>query len=82
MTPLKSRITRRSEELIRDKSKFRRLVVTLYPAGYIGLRPEKCRREETISLRAAWEAAVISRVQHEKSERSKGKKFLAKRGRR
>jgi len=81
MTPLRSRVTRRSEETIRDRSKFRRIVVTLYPIGYIGLRLEKCRREETISLRAAYEAATISRVQHERAQRQKGKKFLAKRGR-
>lgn len=83
MTPLKTRITRRSEELYRDRSKFRRLIVTLYPAGYIGLRLEKCRKEETISLRAAYEAATLSRVQRERSEKAKAKgtKFLAKRGR-
>jgi hypothetical protein len=51
MTPLKKAVTRRSEELMRDRSKFRRIVVTLYPAGFIGLRLEKCRREETLSLR-------------------------------
>ena len=33
MTPLKKAVTRRSEELYRDRSKFRRIVVTLYPAG-------------------------------------------------
>src|SRR6267378_2064060 len=46
MTPLKKALTRRSEELYRDRSKFRRIVVTLYPAGFIGLRLEKCRRQE------------------------------------
>ncbi len=33
MTPLKKAVTRRSEELYRDSSKFRRIVVTLYPAA-------------------------------------------------
>lgn len=32
--------------------------ITLYPAGFIGLRLEKCRHEETLSLRAAYETAV------------------------
>jgi hypothetical protein len=51
MTPLKKAVTRRSDELYRG-SKRRRIVVTLYPAGFIGLRLEKCRREETLSIRA------------------------------
>jgi hypothetical protein len=50
MTPLKKAVTRRSEELMRDRSKFRRIVVTLHPAGFIGLRLEKCRHEETLSI--------------------------------
>ena len=61
MTPLKKAVTRRSEELYRDCSKFRRIVVTLHPAGFIGFRLEKCRREETLSLRAAYETAVEAR---------------------
>jgi hypothetical protein len=62
MTPLKTAVTRRSEELYRDGSKFRRIVVTLYPAGFIGLRLEKCRHQETLSIRAAYETAVQTRV--------------------
>lgn len=62
MTPLKKTVTRRSEELIRDRSKFRRLIVSIYPSGYIGIRPEKCRTEETITIKAVWEQAVKSRV--------------------
>jgi hypothetical protein len=81
MTPLKTRVVRRSEELYRDRSKYRRIIVTLYPAGFIGLRLEKCRKEETISLRAALEAAIISRVMRERLEKKKGHKHLAKRGR-
>jgi hypothetical protein len=80
-TPLKKAVTRRSEELMRDRSKFRRIVVTLYPAGFIGLRLEKCRREETLSLRAAYETAVKTRVLRERAERHKGQRCLARRGR-
>ena len=81
MTPLKKRVTRRSEELYRDRSRSRRIVVTLYPAGFIGLRLEKCRREETLSIRAAYETAVQTRVLRQLAERRKGKPCLAKRGR-
>ena len=81
MTPLKKAVTRRSEELMRDRSKYRRIVVTLHPAGFIGVRLEKCRRLETLSLRAAYETAVQTRVMRERAERRKGKPCLAKRGR-
>jgi hypothetical protein len=80
MTPLKKRITRRSEEIYRDGSKYRRIVVTLYPAGFIGLRFEKCRHEETLSIRAAYEAAVQTRVMRRQAERRKGN-LRFKRGR-
>lgn len=72
---------RRSEEVYRDRSTFRRIVVTLYPAGFIGLRLEKCRHEETLSLRAAYEIAVKLRIMRDRSERYKTKPCLAKRGR-
>lgn len=81
MTPLKNAVTRRSEELYRDRSRYRRIVVTLYPAGYIGLRLEKCRHEETLSIRAAYETAVQTRVMRQRTERHKEKPCLAKRGR-
>jgi hypothetical protein len=81
MTPLKKAVTRRSEERMRDRSKFRRIVVTLYPAGFIGLRLEKCRHEETLSMRAAFETAVQTRVMRERAEQQKGRKCLVKRGR-
>jgi hypothetical protein len=81
MTPLKKSVTRRSEEIYRDRSKFRRIVVTLYPAGFIGLRLEKCRTEETLSIRAASETAVHSRVMRNQAERRKDKPCLARRGR-
>jgi hypothetical protein len=81
MTPLKKAVTRRSEELYRDGSKFRRIVVTLYPAGFIGLRLEKCRHQETLSIRAAFETAVQTRVMRKQAERRKGRPHLARRGR-
>jgi hypothetical protein len=81
MTPLRKAVGRRSEERYRDRSKYRRIVVTLYPAGYIGLRLEKCRQEETLSIRAAYETAVASRVMHSRAERGKRKTRLVTRGR-
>jgi hypothetical protein len=81
MTPLKKAVRRRSEELMRDRSRYRRIVVTLYPAGFIGLRLEKCRREETLSIRGAYETAVQTRVMRERAERRRGKPCLVKRGR-
>ena len=81
MTPLKKAVMRRSEELMRDRSKYRRIVVTLYPAGFIGLRLEKCRREETLSIRGAYETAVQTRVMRERAERRNGKPYRARRGR-
>ena len=81
MTPLRKAVTRRSEELYRDRSTFRRIVVTLHPAGFIGLRLEKCRHEETLTLRAAYETAVRTRVMRARTERQKNKPCLAKRGR-
>ncbi len=81
MTPLKRAVRRRSEEVYRDRSKDRRIVVTLYPAGYIGLRLEKCRYEETLSIRAAYETAVKARVMRKQAERHKSKPYLVSRSR-
>ena len=77
----KKAVRRRTDELYRDRSTYRRIVVTLYPAGFIGLRLEKCRREETLSMRAAYETAVQTRVMRERAQRRNGKPCLARRGR-
>jgi hypothetical protein len=81
MTPLKKAVTRRSEEIYRDGSQFRRIVVTLHPAGFIALRLEKCRQTETLSIRAAYETAVHTRVMRKQAERRKERPCPAKRGR-
>ena len=53
MTPLKKAVTRRSEERMRDRSKFRRIIVTLHPAGFIGLRLEvPCQARPPLTARA------------------------------
>ena len=71
MTPLSKPVTRRSHEMRRDRSKLRRIVVTLHPAGYIGLRLERTRREEVLSLAAAYDVAVKMRVADEKAEKAR-----------
>ncbi len=69
MTDLRKPITRRTDSTIRDGSKPRRMVVTLYPCDIIGIRPEKTRREETTTLAAVWQMAVKLRVRTEQAER-------------
>ena len=81
MTPLKKPVGRRSEELYRDRSQYRRIVVTLYPGGFIGLGLEKCRREKTLSIRAAYETAAQTRVMREPAQHRGAKRCLARRGR-
>jgi hypothetical protein len=73
MTPLTRKVTRRSSETYRDRSKLRRIVVTLYPSGMIGLRLEKTRQEETLSLSAAYEMAVRARVAFERVQKGRRK---------
>lgn len=71
MTPLTKPVTRRAEATIREAGKSRRLVVTLYPGGTIGLRPERTRREETISLEAAWWQALKARLAIDQAAKKK-----------
>jgi hypothetical protein len=73
MTPLTRKVTRRSSETYRDRSKLRRIVITLYPSGVIGLRLEKTRTEETLPLTAAYEMAVRARVAFERAQKPKRK---------
>lgn len=74
MTDLRKPVKRRSSELKRDRGRMRRIVVTLYPAGYIGLRLERTRREETLPLQAAYDVAVKMRVAFERAERARKRK--------
>lgn len=72
-TDLKKPVTRRSHVLVRERG-LRRLVVTLYPAGYIGLRASGCRTEETLDIAAAYSIAVKSRVIRQRAEKKAAKK--------
>lgn len=80
-TSLNKPVRRKSESYVRDRSKFRRIIVTLYPGNYIGLRLENCRKEETITLQAVYQQAIMGRLAKEKADKAKNRKFLAKRGR-
>lgn len=71
MTDLHKPVKRRSHEFRRDRGRLKRIVVTLYPAGMIGLRLERTRREEVLPLTAAYDVAVKMRVQHEKHEKAR-----------
>lgn len=66
MTDLQKRLSRRTNSTVRDGGKERRIVITLYPGGLIGLRPEKTRREELLTVEAAWSTAVKLRVSKER----------------
>lgn len=78
MTPLNESITRRSEATIRDGGRSRRIVITLYPSNVIGLRPEKTRREELITVEAAWSIAIKWRVAKELQEKKAARKARQK----
>jgi hypothetical protein len=62
MTPLRKPVRRRAAQCVRDAGHWREIVVTLYPSGLIGLRPAGTRREETLSIEAAYYGALKSRV--------------------
>lgn len=81
MTSLKKQVTRKVEAaMIRDGGRLRAAVVTLYPGGVIGIRPEKTRREELLPVTAAWDVAVKRRVATERREKQAAKAAKKKGG--
>ena len=70
---LDKQVSRVSRELVRDGSKFRQLVVTLYPSGDIGIRPQGTRREERFPLEGVYHLAVKARVAAERAAKRKAK---------
>jgi hypothetical protein len=72
-TKLNKPVSRISNEQVRDGSKIRNLVVTLYPGGGIGLRPQGTRREEIYPLEAVYHTALKMRVAAERAAKKKGK---------
>ena len=73
MTPLTKPVRRKTNEYRRDRSKLRAIIVSIYPAGYMGLRLEGTQREETIPIQAAYERAVKMRLAAEDQEKLKRK---------
>src|ERR1700756_3535752 len=70
-TTLHKPIKPRTRERRYERGKSRAIIVTLYPAGYMGLRLEGTRREETLPIEVAWERAVKMRIAFEATERLK-----------
>jgi hypothetical protein len=68
-TTLHKPVKRRTNEVRRDRSKMRPIIITLYPAGHLGLRLEGTRREETIPMQAIFERAVKMRIAAEATAR-------------
>lgn len=67
-------VKRVSGEVYRDRSKYRNIVVTIYPAGFLGLRLQGTRREETLPIVTAYEQAVKARVALERMQKGKERK--------
>ena len=61
-------VTKRTEA-VTPRPRSRRIVVTVYPAGMLGLRPERCRREELLDIGAAYCIAVKTRVLAERKRK-------------
>lgn len=74
MSPLNKPVTRRSEVTKRSAGKLLRICITLYPDGYLGLRLERSRKEETIDLAAVFDIAVKQRVAYERMLKAKARK--------
>lgn len=72
-TKLNKAVSRVSMVLIRDGGKVRHLVVTMYPSGDLGLRPQGTRREERYPIDRVYDAAVKARVASEKAAKRKAK---------
>ena len=69
MTDLKKRVSRRTIGLHRG----RRIMVSLEPGDMLGLRQERCRQTEYVSLAAIFDYAVKARVMSERAAKRKAK---------
>lgn len=65
-------VRRITQESFRDRSKFRDVIVTIYPLR-IGLRLQGLRNEESIPIAAVYERAVKMRLASEYRERMEKK---------
>lgn len=69
MTDLKKPVFRRTIGLHRG----RRIMVSLEPGDILGLRQERCRQTEYVSIAAIYDYAVKARVLAERNAKRKGK---------
>lgn len=76
-TKLSKPVKRVSNESRYESGKLRPIIVTIYPAGFIGLRLQGTRREETMPIEAAWERAIKMRVAQEAEDKLREKAELA-----
>lgn len=60
--------------MVRDGGRPRPLVVTIYPHGFIGLRPKGTRREEIVTLSDCYYVGVKQRVMRERAEKKAKRK--------
>lgn len=67
MTPLEKPVSRRTLQAIDYRR--RRLVVTLYPCGTIGLREERTRKVYELPLAHVYSMAVQAEVLRKRAER-------------
>ena len=72
MTELDKPVTRKTGVLVRDGGRARQLVITVH-REFITLRPLGTRREEIISLEAAYFGAIKGRVFREKMLKAKAR---------
>lgn len=73
-TELHKPVSRKAHSRQWSAGKARRVIVTLYPAGFIGFRLEGTRKEETLPIAAAHGYAARCRIAHERMEKAKLKK--------
>ena len=74
MTKLTQPVTRKTDSTVRDRGKVRNLIVTLFPNNTMGLRPERTRQIEIVTLDSVYSLAVKQRVAKERAEKKQAKK--------
>ena len=74
MTPLNKPVTRKTNSTVRDRGVVRNLVVTIFPNGAVGLRPERTQQTEIVTLDSIYALAIKQRVARERAEKLAKKK--------
>lgn len=74
MTPLKTKVQRETQTIVRDRSKRRILIASLEPGDVIGLRLKGCRKAFYLSIESAYYYAAKlegERIRREKKAKRK-----------